>query len=351
MYHVPSVLSLREKTASTFFCGIEFIWAKIGHGKTHHVVRSRLLPALKEGRYVFTNIDFGGPLKVGDVEVFSEELRAGMIFSDYLQKDIRHLFHVVNGTWVREHLFLGPNQVDFSNIPSGSRVILDEVQNIFSIDGYKDEWKKGFFRFLCVCRHYDVDFVFISQNTDLVDRRLVKTSSDFIKIKNMGFLSSILKSGYRVTHHQSQFDWEGYRSESFKFDPDIFTLYQSSKSIVKHQHQAIPKFLLILVLAIFVWGGVFAFKAHKSLLWGRNRSHTVAPASFVPSSTFSTPPTPASLGVSSSLSSAQVAVQTLLTQYNYRDSVISSTDLPHNTWVAPRPYHPRLRDGVETFSN
>jgi len=353
MYYVPSVLSPKQGKAVTSFCGIEFYWAKIGHGKTHHVVRERLLTALKEGRHVYTNISFGGPLMVADCEVFSEEQRAGMIISDYLKKDIRHLFHIVTGEWVRANISLGVNDVEFKVIPAGSRIILDEVQNIFPVGGYKSA-PDGFFRFLCKCRHFDVDFVFISQNTSLVDKRIVSTASDFIKIKNAGFLSSFLSKGYRVTHHQSQYDFEGYNSESKVFDNDIFKLYLSSNSLISHQHRAIPKFLLVPVLGIFFWACLFAYKTHNSKLWGGESAGLQAPV-LETSKTSKLPATPAveqTTPAGNSMRPAAEVIKELLAMPTYRDSVISpSTTTAKWSYMPPKAYKPVLRHGVEYFGN
>jgi len=133
MYYVPSALSASPTAKGrTTWCGIEFYWAKIGHGKTYHCVKERLLTALIEGRHVYTNINFGGPLKILDTEVFSEEQRAGMILSDYLKKDVRNLFHIVNDTWVKSTLTLGVNNDEFTAIPNGSRIIHYEVGTLNS---------------------------------------------------------------------------------------------------------------------------------------------------------------------------------------------------------------------------
>jgi len=186
MYHIPAELNSSPTCiARTTWLGVEFIYAKVGHGKTHHVVKERIIPALKEGRHVFTNIDFGGALKVGTTDVLTAEERAGLLFSHYLKKDIRHLFHSIDGDWVKQNLNMSENQKSFTAVPSGSRIILDEIQDIFSRDGYMTA-PKGFFRFLCKCRHYDVDFVFISQNPALVDGRIFFVHSFLLMLRGTG---------------------------------------------------------------------------------------------------------------------------------------------------------------------
>lgn len=357
MYHIPAELNSSPTClARTTWLGVEFIHAKVGHGKTHHVVKERIIPALKEGRHVFTNIDFGGPLVVGTTDVLTSEERAGLLFSHYLKKDIRHLFHSINGDWVKSHLVMNENQKDFTVIPPGSRVILDEVQDIFSRDGYMTA-PKGFFRFLCKCRHYDVDFVFISQNPALVDGRIVSTSSKIIRIKNGGFMSSIFSKNYRITLHQSLSDWEGYGSSVHKFDDDIFLLYKSSNSIVKHQFTMLPSFMLIPLVCIGLWAVYMGVKLPSVSFWGKK--HTSIPVSS--KSVLLPSPLPIYNGESLPAQSPTPVTERVIKQLavllhsdtDIRDSVSSST-LSYtrtfdNVYVPSKVYKSHYVHGVETF--
>jgi len=370
MYHVPACLNPKLiRMALTSWCGIEFYWAKVGHGKTYHIVKNRLLPALMEGRNVYTNINFGGPLMINDCEVFSEELRAGMIISDYLKKDIREQFHVIGGDWVRATLNMGSSQKDFNNIPNGSRIILDEVQDIFPIGGYKAA-PEGFFRLLCKCRHYDIDFVFISQNTSLVDKRIVSTCSDFIKIKNAGFLSSFLSKTYRVTHHQSVFDFEGYSSSIHKFDPDIFTLYKSANAIVKKTHKKIPTFFWVPVVCVFIWFLYMFFNIRGSHFFGSkgysdklktSTISTIPPVQALPYTIPQGIPDTETRArwldrAASSGSGVMTPSQAVsyLHQMDFRDTPASPVELPPDrvvkwTYAPPKPYIPQYEGGIEVL--
>jgi len=264
MYHIPACLEpSKNRIAATTWCGVEFFFGKIGHGKTHDVIRRRLLTALKEGRHVYTNIDFGTPMQFEGVELLSVQNRMGMLLSDYLGKKVDHLIHLISSQWVLNTLSLEDTSDDFIGIPHGSRVILDEVQNIFPVDGYKTN-PKGFFKLLTMCRHFDIDFCFLSQNHTLVDKRIISTCTDLIFIKNASFLSSMFQKTYRVMHYQSIWEREPYSSQVFQYDMDVFKLYKSSASVVKHKSSLIPPFLLWPMVLIALWFVTLLWKTHKA---------------------------------------------------------------------------------------
>lgn len=264
MFHIPACLApTASRIAATTWVGIEFFWAKVGHGKSHHIVKARIVPGLREGRHIFTNMDFGGPLLVGGKEVLSQEEKAGLLYSSYLGKDVRHLLHCVSGEWVKANLTLTETQEIFTNIPHGSRIVLDEVQNIFPIGGYKSS-PEGFFRFLTKCRHHDVDFCFISQNHTLVDKRIISTASDIVMIKNAGFMSSFFKKVYHLAHFQSIHDKKPYNTEKQMFDMDVFKLYKSADTLVKGKTRLIPSFLYFPLGVIALWAIVLLWRVPRS---------------------------------------------------------------------------------------
>lgn len=290
-FHVPACLDSEIAYAQTTWCGVEFYEAKIGAGKSHHVVRERVIPALREGRHVYTNINFGGPLVVGSIEVMSEEERAGLIFSQYFGRDVRKFLHVVNGLWVRKNLRLSEDESsDFINLPRGSRVVLDEVQNIFGVNKYREN-PDSFFCLLTKCRKFDIDFVFITQNYKLVDSRIYSTATDVYRVKNLSIFSSLLKNGYRVSRYQSIYDRDGFATEDKIFDPDVFKLYKSSNSVVKHKFFLGPRFLLVPVLfGIFTILFISRFRDQTYFFARKNRPQMARPALFIPPPRHSDPP-------------------------------------------------------------
>lgn len=239
--------------SASMWCGVETYWGKIGDGKTHHIVKYRVLPALSQGRHVFCNIDFGGPLKSssGAVLLTSEE-RAGLLLSQYLDKDVRQYFHIVDNEWLRQNLVLKDMDGELLQVPHGSRVIIDEAQMLFPIDGYRAA-NPLFFKLLTYCRHFDIDFCFVTQNPALLDKRIISTSNELIMIKNLWFLSTFFKNRYQVSHHQNLFA-EPHQKKQVSFDKSIFLLFKSSGSIVQRQSRFMPVYMVIPVFGLLLWG-------------------------------------------------------------------------------------------------
>lgn len=320
----PPCSSLSEST----WCGVESYWGKIGDGKTHHLVKYRVLPALLQGRHVYTNIDFGGALTLADgTTLLTEEERAGALLSQYLKKDVRQFFHIVTNDWFKANLVLNDMDGALLKFPRGSRMIIDEAQMLFPIDGYRAADPR-FFKLLTYSRHFDLDFVFATQNTALLDKRIISTSNELIMIKNLWFLSTFFKNRYQESHHQNLYA-EPHQKKQLGFDKDIFALYKSSGSVVKRQGRAVPIFMVLPLLGLVFVFAHFLYKGHKStFLMGKgfgNGSEMPHTPLFSP-----LPVLPSSTTVSSSpgsLSSAQQAIEQLNLISNsssLRDSVISS---------------------------
>jgi len=273
-----------SQSASTW-CGVETYWGKIGDGKTHHLVKFRVLPALAQGRHVFTNIDFGGAFTLEDGTVLlNEEERAGALLSQYLKKDVRPFFHIVTNDWFKANLVLNDMDGALLKVPRGSRIIIDEAQMLFPIDGYRSADPR-FFKLLTYCRHFDIDFMFATQNTALLDKRIVSTSNELIMIKNLWFLTTFFKNRYQESHHQNLYA-EPHQKKMLGFDTPIFELYKSSGSVVKRQGRAIPSFLVLPFLGLLFVFGHYVVKGHKStFLRGsgfEKRTETALPVVSVP---------------------------------------------------------------------
>jgi len=292
MFYVPTELTLSSgaKGFSTW-CGVETWWAKIRTGKTHHIVKTRVIPALKEGRHVFTNIDFGRDLIVDEKIVMSAQSRAALLFSSYLKKDVRSLLHIVGTEFFTCQLGLKDTNAELTCVPRGSRIIIDEAQNVFPVTGYKTA-PENFFKLLTYCGHFDIDFCFITQNPALMDKRIISTSSELIMIKNLGLFSSFFQNGYRLSHRQSLYDYEGYDSSLHKFDPDIFKLYKSADTVVKKKFKAVPPFMLVPVLGVFLILGFWAFKGSKSSWWGGKGYNAAISSIQAPAALPASSPTP-----------------------------------------------------------
>jgi len=99
------------------------IYGQIGSGKTHFAVEQFILKAISQGRFVYTNVDFGVKW---DFQIFAR-------FSEYLDKDVSGFIKVVPETQkFLKMLELMAYDEKGSRLPFSSVVIIDEAHQIFN---------------------------------------------------------------------------------------------------------------------------------------------------------------------------------------------------------------------------
>jgi len=254
-----------DSKVSSSWIGIETYWGKVGDGKTHHVVKYRLLPALAQGRIVYTNIDFGKDLYLADGTLFLKgSYHASWLVSNYLGKDVRRIFNIVSNDFFRSNLLLQTLDGAQLKIKPHSRIIIDEAQMLFPISGYQLV-DPAFFRLLTYCRHYDIDFVFITQNPNLLDKRIISSSTELIMIKNLWFLSTFAKNVYQESHHQTIWA-ESHLKSRHTFDKTIFSLYKSADFSITRQRRFLPAWVF-LPFFFFVGSIIWIFTHPQSVMY------------------------------------------------------------------------------------
>jgi len=225
-------------------------YGKVGGGKTHCVMFQEIIPALRAGRKVVTNID---GLNV-------RELR------NYIGKDIDI---TVRGSisWWQKTLTCeiiddghdGKAVLNPDMFPDALYVI-DEAQFIWDARQFKDT-KSGFLHLLEYNRHLGVDLVFITQNVKRCDVNISRLANDSYQIKNIGFLHSFAKNRYVVNRRQTPFDKDVIAQYSHKYNPAIFTLFQSgaNSNSVKQKSKFSAYFVMPVVL-LFIFCVVMLIK-------------------------------------------------------------------------------------------
>lgn len=193
----------------------------MGSGKSFECVRSVIIPAIKTGRRVVTNVD----------GIDSDAIRAYCV--DVYGKSLGDLGHVVHcsNEDVQSPLFLPHGTADVTFCNSGDLICIDEAWRFWGVGCALLEQHKIFFR---EHRHYvdpktkvSCDLVLMVQDIGDLHRTLkvvVELSFRTTKLKSLG-----RNDAYRVEM------WEGYKQpiksraglEIKKYDPAIFPLYSS----------------------------------------------------------------------------------------------------------------------------
>ncbi|MBI5204807.1 MAG: hypothetical protein HZA11_07820 [Nitrospirae bacterium] len=195
-------------------------YGKVGGGKTYCVMFQEIIPALRAGRKVITNID----------KLNLPELR------NYIGKDIditvrqslkwwqESLTCDVEDDGVEGRAVLNPALSD------NALYVIDEAQFIWDARQFKDT-KSGFLHLLEYNRHFGVDLVFITQNVKRCDVNISRLANDSYQIKNLGFLHGFTKNRFAVNRRQTPFDKDVIAQYTRRYDSVIFTLFRSGVDV------------------------------------------------------------------------------------------------------------------------
>ncbi|MGO3890880.1 MAG: zonular occludens toxin domain-containing protein [Paenalcaligenes sp.] len=193
----------------------------MGSGKSYECVSSAIIPAVKEGRRIVTNIDGidNDAIRAYCKEKFKIPL-----------KDLGHIIHCSNDDVCKAN-FLPYGETQDTFCQSGDIICIDEAWRFWGPDSRLLDEHKIFFR---EHRHYVhsetkvcCDLVLMVQDISDLNRQLkvvVEVTFRTTKIKTLG-----LNKTYRVEM------WEGYKLtqkgrvsiQNKRYAPDIFPLYSS----------------------------------------------------------------------------------------------------------------------------
>lgn len=220
---------------------------KIGDGKSYHVVRNELLPAIRAGRRVYTNIDIGAE------HIRNMEIHCG------LEVGTARIDRVDGKNNWRALLQLDDDDKEGVSLRVAQRslIIVDESQMIWDAREFK-ETPKGFLTFLEYHRHFGLDVVFITQNVKRLDSAARGLANELLQVKNLKMLSSVLGDRYVIHHRQKPGD-PIVASSSGRFDPLYFRFYRSHRDGGMRTHASMTgiswKYYGI-VLALLVFAGI-----------------------------------------------------------------------------------------------
>jgi zona occludens toxin (predicted ATPase) len=223
------------------------IYGQIGAGKTYVAIDRFIIPALREGRLVYTNIDFGHKF---EFEVWAN-------FSRFLDRDISKFFNIVTDTkQFLERLKLNSYDIEGCRLPPRSVVVIDEAHQIFN---YLDTLKipRQVWEFLAYSRHFGIDLVFITQSPELLSKFVHNLCNNFLYVYALKQNSSLLKDRYKL-EIRANFGGQVLETKFPKYNKEIFKLYRSfifdDESVFKRsallQGWAKPAFGVLLVLFV-----------------------------------------------------------------------------------------------------
>lgn len=208
------------------YCG------KVGDGKTYHVIKHEILPALVAGRKVYHNID---RLSYESVARYFLYLAARSFFRRRrVEPPSRSLFRKFKNKNEIKTLFHIPPCDDEEHIPlsaclltPGSLVIIDEAQMIWD-NSLHGRAKKGTLSLLEYHRHFGLDVVLITQNVSRMDKEITALVNEFYEIRNLKYTTfGLSKTRYRKRVYLTYPFFESVSTTFENYDLDIFRTYRS----------------------------------------------------------------------------------------------------------------------------
>lgn len=227
-----------------------------GAGKSLYAIQEWIIPALKKGRKVYTNIDG-----------LSHDRIAAIFDMSPMDVNLK-LF-----TW--EPTDIQKIRQFYTDVEIGALVVIDEAQNYFGSRDWDTKEAKDLIPWLTKQRHLGVDVLFITQSVDSVDITIRRLAALTYLLKRMEHLGFDLKTLVYI-YDRCNLERKHFATKIFSFNKAIFMCYSSydSSTIVEERKKVNPLlrswgfWALMLISAfgiysLFSGGGLAAKIAHK----------------------------------------------------------------------------------------
>lgn len=236
-----------------------------GSFKSCYAVQNFVLPALKKGRAVYTNIEglsashIATYYDLDPVEVDQNLRILGRVYDD-------------DGTYHEDREKI---RRFYEDLPINALVIIDEAQNYFSSREFKEGFSADLIPWLTKHRHLGNDVVWITQNLESVDitfRRNTHLTYALRRAENLGMKNA----AFNYIFDRADLDRRHLARKLYRPDPNIFKLYSSyQEKDVKENRKSYNVFLrspfVWLTILAFGWFGftVFSGKLQRTLFHTR----------------------------------------------------------------------------------
>jgi zona occludens toxin (predicted ATPase) len=216
-----------------------------GSFKSCYAVENFVLPALRKGRKVFTNIEGLSVTHIAtyyDLDPISVEENLNVLGRVYDN----------DGTY---HEDRDKIRKFYDDLPINALVIIDEAQNYFSSRDFKEGFSADLIPWLTKHRHLGNDVVWITQNIESVDitfRRNTHLTYALRRAENIGFKNA----AFNYIFDRADLDRRHLARKIYRPDPTIFKLYSSyQEKDVKENRKSYNVFLR----SPFVWLAIIVF--------------------------------------------------------------------------------------------
>jgi zona occludens toxin (predicted ATPase) len=226
-----------------------------GSGKTLSALKRFIIPAIKEGRQIYTNIEGIDLLGLSLYTEFPYEKAQKNLIAHELQdeKDIKTNQPLEPFKFSTKRMLEG--------IALNSLVVIDEAQVFWNNRDYASEENKRLLPFLQKHRHYGIDIIFLTQNIDQLDigiRRLAQVHYRLRRMTNSGLSKVVKVDIYPDAMGSEQF--KPMATNLWTIDKAIFKFYDSYQGNASETKSPVGNIILknpriiFAVVAILVFG-------------------------------------------------------------------------------------------------
>lgn len=130
-----------------------------GSYKSVHVLEKYIIPALKKGRQVYTNIENISAIHIAtyfDLSPIDVDSNLHILGRVYLE----------DGTWKED---IDQVRKFYEHVPNNALIVIDEAQNYYSSRDFKEQYSKDVINYLTRHRHFGHDVIYITQAIESVD--------------------------------------------------------------------------------------------------------------------------------------------------------------------------------------
>jgi zona occludens toxin (predicted ATPase) len=243
-----------------------------GSGKTLSALKRFIIPAIKEGRQIYTNIEGINLLGLSLYTDTAFEKNEKNLIA-YEDKAVKSHGKELATEEPKEPFKFSTKRM-CEGIAVNSLVVVDEAQTFWNNRDYASEENKALLPFLQKHRHYGIDIIFLTQNIDQLDigiRRLTQVHYRLRRLTNSGLDKVVKVDVYPDAMGSEQF--KPMATNVWTIDKGIFKFYKSYLPSASEAKKPISNIILKnprILFALFVIAFCSAFAWHTFTTKGKN---------------------------------------------------------------------------------